>query len=284
MPSAAELAPGHSEVLRITAPNPGPMTLEGTNTYVVGESPAWVVDPGPADAEHLAAVRACVSRRGGLGGILLTHSHADHGEGVEPLGGPLAWGRPETSDEAAAIAAAWEELTEAGETISLRSLRSTAGGGGRTCRELPAQVGPFELIATPGHARDHVAFAFGEVCFCGDLILGEGSSIVPPAAGGGSLGDYMDSLARLGERGFELLCPGHGPWIENPAARIDHYASHRLERERALLAALHSGERSRERLLDVAWSDVAPAMRAPAALAMRAHLEKLAAEGRLPED
>ena len=81
--STAEAAPGHPEIVRIVAPNPGPMTLAGTNTYVVGAGPAYVIDPGPADAGHLAAVRAEAERRGGIGGVLLTHAHSDHGDGVD---------------------------------------------------------------------------------------------------------------------------------------------------------------------------------------------------------
>jgi glyoxylase-like metal-dependent hydrolase (beta-lactamase superfamily II) len=124
----------------------------------------------------------------------------------------------------------------------------------------------------------------GEICFCGDLILGEGSTIVPPASGGGSLADYMESLELVASLGASLLCPGHGPWITDPAARIAEYAEHRGARERMLVAALEAGKRSTEDLLDAAWSDVPGPMRPAAALAMRAHLEKLDAEGRLPGD
>jgi glyoxylase-like metal-dependent hydrolase (beta-lactamase superfamily II) len=218
---------------RLVAPNPGPMTLEGTNTYIVGSDPAWVIDPGPDDPGHLARVRDAAAARGGIAGVLLTHSHADHSDGVEALGAPLA--------------------TES----------------------------PFAAIATPGHAADHVSYVSDRVCFCGDLILGHGSAIVPPAAHGGSLADYMDSLRRVGELDLELLAPGHGQPIDDPAAKIAEYVEHRLARERALLAALDAGERSHARLLDAAWSDVPAPMRPAAALAMQAHLEKLEADGRL---
>lgn len=280
--SGAEQAPGHPEVLRITAPNPGPMTLAGTNTYVVGTDPAWVIDPGPADREHIASVRAEAGRRGGIGGVLLTHSHADHSDGVEVLGQPLAWGEVGTADEAAALTAAWTEMATAGERLALGSLPSGPPGG--PASEPPARIGPFEALATPGHASDHVAYVWGAVGFCGDLILGEGSSIVPPSAGGGSLVDYMESLSLLADRDLALLCPGHGLWITEPAAKIKEYTRHREARERDLLAAIEAGERSTDGLLDAAWSDVATEMRPAAAIAMRAHLEKLAAEGRLPSE
>jgi glyoxylase-like metal-dependent hydrolase (beta-lactamase superfamily II) len=222
-----------AEFERLVAPNPGPMTLEGTNTYVFASGPAWVIDPGPGDPGHLERVREAAAARGGIGGVLLTHSHADHTEGVEPLGAPVA---------------------DPGEA-------------------------PVEVIETPGHAPDHVSFVFGAVCFCGDLILGHGSAIVPPASHGGSLADYLASLRRLQALDLDVLAPGHGPPIDDPAAKIAEYLEHRLARELALVAALEAGERSRGRLLDAAWADVPEPMRTAAALAMQAHLEKLEAEG-----
>lgn len=260
-----EQAPGHPEILRITAPNPGPMTLGGTNTYVVGSAPSWVIDPGPADPEHIGIVRAAAERRGGIGGVLLTHSHFDHGEGASLLGAELVWGATGGADEARALLGvdldAPIDPTPAGEVPP------------------PSEVGPFVVIPTPGHASDHFAFGYGDACFCGDLILGEGSSIVPPAAAGGSLADYLDSLDRVADLDATLLCPGHGPWILDPPAKIAEYRSHRHDRERRLRAALEAGERSRRRLLDGVWDDVPGPLRPAAALAMRAHLEKLAAEG-----
>jgi glyoxylase-like metal-dependent hydrolase (beta-lactamase superfamily II) len=248
----------HGAVERITAPNPGPMTLAGTNTYVVGSDPAWVIDPGPADAAHLEAVRKAGEARGGIEGVLLTHSHADHSAGVEMLGAPLVWG-------------VVSEMDETGVPTPVEAAVP------------PAEIGPFQAIATPGHAPDHVAFVLDGVCFCGDLILGEGSSIVPPAQWGGSLTDYMASLERLAALGAGSLAPGHGPWIDDPQAKISEYLGHRRERDAKLVAAIERGERSRAGLLEAAWGDVPSPMRPMAALAMQAHLEKLELEGRLPE-
>jgi glyoxylase-like metal-dependent hydrolase (beta-lactamase superfamily II) len=126
-----------------------------------------------------------------------------------------------------------------------------------------------------------VAFVHGSVCFCGDLILGHGSSIVPPAAAGGSLTDYMRSLDTVEALNPQVLAPGHGPWITDPAAKIAEYREHRLDRERRLLTALERGERSRAALLAEVWDDVPEQLRPAAAFAMQAHLEKLAAEGRM---
>jgi glyoxylase-like metal-dependent hydrolase (beta-lactamase superfamily II) len=235
------------------------MTLEGTNTYVVGSHPAHVVDPGPADPAHVAAVRAVAEERGGIGGVVLTHSHADHSAGVASLGAPLLFGAvgagDETSDQLGV-----DEVAAAVE---------------------PARAGPFEALPTPGHAVDHVCFLLGDVGFCGDLVLGRGSSFVPP--GGGSLAAYLDSLERLRAADLRLLCPGHGPYIDDPRTRIDEYLEHRMMRERNLVAALARGERSRAALLELVWADVPAALRPAAAVVMEAHLEKLEAEGRLPQ-
>ncbi len=110
-------------------------------------------------------------------------------------------------------------------------------------------------------------------------MLGEGSTFVPPD--GGSLSAYMDSLRRLQAEPLNLICPGHGPWVEDPAAKLAEYVEHREMRERRLLAALERGERSRAALLAEAWSDVPPELRPAAAIVMDAHLQKLVAEGRL---
>ncbi|HEX6116864.1 MAG TPA: MBL fold metallo-hydrolase [Solirubrobacterales bacterium] len=235
----SDRAPGHPEIERVVAPNPGPMTLEGTNTFIVERGGrAYVIDPGPADDGHLAKVRAAAEARGGIAGVLLTHSHGDHAEGAGPLGEPVLW----------------------------------PGG----------DPYPFEAVPTPGHSDDHVVFRFGEVVFCGDLVLGEGSTFVPPD--GGSLVAYLESLERLRDLDADLLCPGHGPWITDPRGKVDEYIEHKLDRERKLVAALESGERSRARLLDAAWDDVPLELRGAAAIVMQAHLEKLGAEGRLPAD
>ena len=233
-------APGHPEIVRIVAPNPGPMTLEGTNTYVYGADPCVVIDPGSEDEGHLGTIRAAAAERGGIGLVLLTHSHGDHTAGADRL-------------EAEVM------LPRGGEVHA--GLR---------------------VIATPGHADDHVSFIAEGVCFSGDLVLGLGSTIVPP--GGGSLAAYMGSLRLLQEEALELIAPGHGPWITDPAAKLAEYVEHREMRERRLLAALERGERSRAALLAEAWDDVPIELLPMAAMAMEAHLEKLEGEGRLPDD
>jgi glyoxylase-like metal-dependent hydrolase (beta-lactamase superfamily II) len=143
-------------------------------------------------------------------------------------------------------------------------------------------VGPFTALATPGHSADSVCLLMGRVCFTGDTVLGAGSVFIAP--GEGSLSAYLDSLRRLRSLDLEVLCPGHGPFVWDPAAKLDEYLSHRLDRERRLLEALQSGLRTEEELLDAAWPEVPAELRGAAALTLRAHMEKLREEGRIPPD
>jgi glyoxylase-like metal-dependent hydrolase (beta-lactamase superfamily II) len=226
------------------------MTLEGTNTYVVGRDPAVVIDPGPAEDDHIEAIRRAASERGGIGTVLLTHGHGDHSDGVESLGVEPA--RPADGE--------W--------------------------------VAGLQALATPGHAADHLCFLLPSgpdrdgpyACFTGDLILGEGSTIVGPRETGGSLRDYMGSLRRLQSLELTVLYPGHGPEIDDPQAKIAEYIAHRQEREDRLVVALDRGERSKAALLAEVWDDVPEPLRGAAAIAMQAHLEKLEDDGRLPAD
>jgi glyoxylase-like metal-dependent hydrolase (beta-lactamase superfamily II) len=253
-------------VERIRARNPGPLTLSGTNTYIVG-SPAYVIDPGPADPEHLERVWAAAQGRGGVAGIALTHRHLDHAGCADSLrrrsGAPLAAG-------------ALAQTGEAG--------FGEPGAEGLVIDVLLAdgqRFGPLETIETPGHSADHVCFLAGTTLFCGDTVLGEGSVFVAP--GGGSLAAYLQSLRRLQSLRLTALCPGHGPIVWDPQAKLSEYLEHRLDRESRLVAALARGLRKRDELLDEVWDDAPAALRPAAALTLEAHLEKLEQEHSLPE-
>lgn len=238
---------------RVRADNPGPLTLSGTNTWLIGRDPCWVVDPGPQLPAHLDAVTAEAERRGGAGGIAVTHGHLDHTEGlgalVRRLGGPPVG--------AAAPAPEVDVVLAEGE-----------------------RFGPLAVVATPGHAADHVSFVAGGLCCTGDTVLGEGSVFVAPEPG--ALRAYLEGLEKLRALELEVLLPGHGPPVVDPAAKLTEYLEHRLARERALVAALDAGAREPADLLDAAWSDVPPVLRGAATLTLTAHLHKLAEEDRLP--
>ncbi len=244
------------DVLGIRAANPGPFSLTGTNSWIIGRDPAWLVDPGPALEEHVAVLSDELEARGGLGGIALTHHHADHAEAVPAI---------RERFPQAAVAAAREDAARGQIDTSLSD---------------GAVFGPLTALATPGHTADHLAFVSGEIAFTGDAVLGEGSVFISPDPG--ALASYLDALARLRGFGLALLCPGHGPVIGDPAAKLDEYIVHRLDRERSLEAALAAGKRSVRELLDTAWHDVPVALRPAAAVTLAAHLDKLDDEGRLP--
>lgn len=240
------------EAQRVQAGNPGPFTLSGTNTWVIGRDPAWVVDPGPALDAHLDAVTAAVAARGGAGGIAVTHDHSDHVEGVPALRERLG---------AVPVAAARYEGAD---------VRLDDGDA----------FGPLVALSTPGHAPDHLAFVAGRVCCSGDAVLGEGSVFVAP--GPGAMRGYLAALERLLALDLERILPGHGPPVGDPRSKLEEYLAHRRDRERRLLAALAAGARSQAELLDAVWDDVAPALRGAAAVTLAAHLGKLEEEGRLP--
>lgn len=244
-------APGH-DLVGIRADNPGPFTLTGTNSWIVGRAPAWVVDPGPAHSEHVDALVSEIDDRGGLGGIALTHDHVDHSEAVPVLRGRY----PDTP-----VAAARGD-------VDLRLEESSV-------------FGPLEAVSTPGHAPDHLAFITGTAALTGDAVLGEGSVFIWPDPG--ALASYLAALSKLRARELTIICPGHGPLVRDPAGKLDEYVAHRLERERRLLAALRGGRRSVDEILDEVWDDVPPPLRPAAAVTLAAHLDKLAEEGRLPD-
>jgi len=233
----------------VLAPNPGPMTLDGTNTWVLAEPAAArvvVVDPGPLDEAHLRRVRDVVRETGrSVGLVLLTHGHPDHAEGagrfVDLTGAPLRAAGP-------------------GERVSLDGLE-------------------LEIVATPGHTGDSVCFVIpaDEVLLTGDTVLGRGTSVV--AHPDGDLGDYLDSLVRLrdlaADRGLRSLLPGHGPTLPDPVSVLDGYLAHRAERLGQVQAALAGGARSAREVVEVVYADVDPSLWATAELTVQATLDYL---------
>lgn len=244
--------PGREDIVGLRAANPGPFTLTGTNSWIVGVEQVWLVDPGPALPAHVEELLAEIERRAGLAGIALTHDHLDHSESVSAI---------RTRFPDAPLAAARGEV----------EIRLTDG----------VVLGPLQAVGTPGHASDHMAFVTGRAALTGDAVLGQGSVFIFPDPG--ALAGYLRGLEKLRARGLELLCPGHGPLVENADAKLAEYIDHRLERERRLVAALDGGKRSVGELLDDVWDDAPELLRPAAAVTLAAHLDKLAEEGRLPD-
>jgi glyoxylase-like metal-dependent hydrolase (beta-lactamase superfamily II) len=239
------------DVLRLRAENPGPLTLSGTNTWVVDRDPAYVIDPGPALRQHLERVVAAVDARGGLGGIALTHDHTDHIESVNAL-----------------------------RNLRPAPLAAARGSGIDVTLTDGVRFGPLTAVPTPGHAPDHYALVADRVCFTGDAVLGEGSAFIAPYPG--ALNAYLNGLVHLCTLDLEVLCPGHGPAVWEPVAKLQECVGHRYDREHGLLMALAEGSRTVEELLDKAWRDVPADLRPAAAITLAAHLDKLEEEGSLP--
>lgn len=249
----------------VLAPNPGPMTLEGTNTWVLsepGSELAVVVDPGPDLPSHHAAVLAAAAVRGArVAAILLTHGHPDHAEGAVALSA-LAGG------------------------VNVRALDPAhrLGGEGLGDGDHVVAAGlELQVVATPGHTSDSLCFhlpAAGAV-LTGDTVLGRGTSVV--AHPDGRLADYLDSLQRLHElaqeHGLTEVLPGHGPVLADPIAVIEAYRLHRLERLDQVAAALAAGARSPEDVVAAVYADVPRVLWPAAELSVRAQLDYLRESG-----
>ena len=252
--------------VRLLADNPSPMTLDGTNTYLVGapgSGEVVIVDPGPDDAAHLAAVVDALSARdASVSAILVTHHHADHAEAARPWAtrfGVEAWAA--TSDVAHPSTAILSD--------------------GAVVRRAGLEL---EAVATPGHTRDHLAVRLPSgVLLSGDHVLGRGTSVV--AHPDGDLGAYLASLRRVLDLGPDALYPGHGPALtEDPTAVLRYYAEHRRFREGQLLDALAEGPARPGDLVARIYADVDRRLWPAAEASTRAGIGKLVDEGRLRVD
>jgi glyoxylase-like metal-dependent hydrolase (beta-lactamase superfamily II) len=239
---------------RVLAPNAGPFTASGTNTWLLeSERDLVVIDPGPISGVHHDAIHAAIGQRS-VTAVLVTHTHSDHA----PLANPLA---RELEVPAYGYAAGPEfdpdlRLTEG----SIVTLGSTA----------------LEVIHTPGHSDDHLCFLTGRILFTGDHIMG-GSSVMVE-----DMGSYLRSLERLQDLDLERLYPGHGPEIEHPQEMISWYIAHRRQREQEILEAMAGGAVGVDSIVEIVYRNVDRALHPLAARSVAAHLRKLEQEGRIP--
>jgi glyoxylase-like metal-dependent hydrolase (beta-lactamase superfamily II) len=253
-------------VTRVLAPNPSGMTLDGTNTYVVGEpgsGQAVLVDPGPDDPAHLAAVERVLAARGArCVAVLVTHHHGDHAEAALP------WGDRFDAQVAAAdgaVAGPRGRILEPGERLTVAG--TTIG-----------------VVPTPGHTSDHLAFRLESgAVLVGDHVLGRGTSVVTHPEG--DVVAYLESLRRVHDLGPSALYCGHGPELtEDPKAVLEFYLAHRAYREQQLVTALEGGPQTVDDLVAVVYAEVPRSLWPAAARSTRAALAKLRAEGRVVPD
>ena len=238
-------------VERVLAPNPGPYTGPGTNSYLVSDSgEALVIDPGPIDWSHAEALVAAVGELRPVA-VLVTHTHSDHA----PLANPLA--------RALAVpAVGYRPGPDFDPDLLLADGDRLRVGA----REL-------EALHTPGHSEDHLCFRSGEVLFTGDHVMGGSSVMVDDVA------SYLRSLERLAGLQLSRLYPGHGPEIDRPREVISWYLEHRRQREAEILAAVRQGAATVGEVVEVVYAQVDPALHPLAARSVAAHLAKLAEEG-----
>ncbi|HEY3957093.1 MAG TPA: MBL fold metallo-hydrolase [Streptosporangiaceae bacterium] len=268
VPDPAIDGSGSTRARCVLAPNPSPMTLDGTNTWVIAEpgtQAAVVVDPGPADETHLRRVAGLATAGGRrVGQILLTHGHSDHSAGARRLAGLTG----------APVRAADPAHRLGGEGLGPGDVVGVAG-----C--------DIEVVPTPGHSGDSVCLLLpaDRVLLTGDTVLGRGTTVI---AGDGALGDYLASLDRLralaGSAGLTALLPGHGPVLPDPAGTLDYYIDHRNERLREVTAALAAGDRTPAEIVARVYADVDRAIWPFAEWSVRAQLDYLAGRGELPPD
>jgi glyoxylase-like metal-dependent hydrolase (beta-lactamase superfamily II) len=265
-----DLTPGVASALsplvrRIVAPNPGPFTGAGTNTYLVGIDEVAVIDPGPDDKRHIDAIIGA-SMKERVRWVLLTHTHSDHSPGtarlVKSTGAEvLSFGRRMDKDGAVTP----DRVIGEGDTVE-----GTEFG--------------LEVLHTPGHAPDHLCFLLEEerALFTGDNVLGGMFSVINPSRGG-DMATYLATLTRLEKLRLSRLCPAHGDVIEEPKARVQEYIAHRVDRERQILGLLKTGPLKIPELVEVIYAgdELPNGLVEAAGWQVHAHLLKLKAEGKV---
>ena len=274
---AAEVVPG---VRAIVANNPGPFTFKGTVSYIVGRGKVAIIDPGPDDDAHIAALLDAV-RGETVTDIFVTHTHRDHSPAVPRIKaatgatvyaeGPHRLARPLHVGEAGRLDASAD--LDFSPDVALAD-RGVVAGDGWT----------IEGITTPGHTANHMAYALKEadLIFSGDHVMAWSTSIVAPPDG--AMSDYMTSLQKLAKRGENIYFPGHGPAIDDASRFVNYYILHRKARESSILHRLAKGETDIPTIVRAIYIGIDPRLTGAAGLSVLAHMEDLVTRGLVETD
>lgn len=264
-----ELAPG---VVRIVANNPGPFTFKGTNTYIVGSEELALIDPGPEDPAHLAAILGAIGQRR-LSHVLITHTHRDHTDGLPAL---LAATGAKTAGFGRSARGTKGTSPSGSEFVDqdFKPDVPLADGG-----QLAGNGWAFTAVHTPGHAPDHLCFALEgtKVLFSGDHVMGWNTSVIAPPEG--NMGDYMRALEVLNRREDQVYFPGHGGQVAEPQRMVKAFLLHRRMRELAILDCIRDGNSTINAIVPIIYRDLNPKLLNAAALSVQAHVEHLIERG-----
>jgi hydroxyacylglutathione hydrolase len=262
------------------ADNPGPFTFKGTMSYIVGRGQVAIVDPGPADERHIAALLDAV-RNETVAAIFVTHTHRDHSPAVPAIKavtgatvyaeGPHRAARPLHIGEQNPLDSSGDR--DFRPDVALKDGEVVSGDGWT-----------IEAVATPGHTANHMAYAFKEnnVLFAGDHVMGWATSIVAPPDG--AMSDYMASLHKLAKRSEMVYFPGHGPSIHDAGRFVNYYILHRKARENSILYRLAKGETDIPSIVRAIYIGIDPRLTGAAGLSVLAHMEDLVTRGLVETD
>jgi glyoxylase-like metal-dependent hydrolase (beta-lactamase superfamily II) len=272
-----EVRPG---VRRVLCDNPSPFTFSGTVSYILGRGKVAIIDPGPDNDAHAAALLEAVKGET-VTHIFVTHTHRDHSPNTARIKqatgatvhaeGPHRASRPRYESE--------KHNPESGADRDFRP--DVAIGHGDIVEGTGWRL---EALATPGHTANHMAFAWPEqkITFVGDHVMGWSTSIVAPPDG--SMVDYLASLERLTRRDEDLYFSGHGPEIPEGRRYVRHLIRHRQAREASILHRLAKGEADIPTMVRAIYIGIDLRLMTAAGYSVLAHLEDLVARGIVATD
>jgi glyoxylase-like metal-dependent hydrolase (beta-lactamase superfamily II) len=262
-------------IRRVLCGNPGPFTFRGTASFIVGSGEVAIIDPGPENEAHLAALLAAVKGEK-VSHILVTHTHLDHSPLAKRLkaatGAPILAYKPQAmvSDDTSEV-----RLDASIDRHFIPDIALTHG-------DVVAGKGwTLEAVFTPGHMSNHMAYALKEekALFCGDHVMAWATSVIAPPDG--NMGQYFESLRLLLTRDDTIYHPAHGPSRPDPLPLVRAYLVHRQQREGAIVRRLEQGDRTIAEIVKANYADVDPRLHPAAALSTLAHLEHLIEKGRV---